>query len=98
MIATDLRRGVEQVSDRGETVFGLTLPGSLLARSDPGMLREVDAVQYGYTRPATATYAAESWVVGYRGNGLCLTATQRPRLRFRVGAPVWTGPVAARVA
>lgn len=81
------------------TAAALYAEARLLARSDRAMLAEIDAVQYGYARPARgACYAAESWVVGYRGNGIGLPATPAPQVRFRVGAPVWTGPRPASVA
>lgn len=81
------------------TAAALYAEARLLARSDPAMLAEIDAVQYGYARPARGNcYAAESWVVGYRGNGIGLSATPAPQVRFRVGAPVWTGPRPASAA
>lgn len=81
------------------TAAALYAEARLLARSDPAMLAEIDAVQYGYARPARGNcYAAESWVVGYRGNGIGLTANPAPQVRFRVGAPVWNGPHPARAA
>ncbi len=84
---------------RGATTpAALYAEARLLARGDRAMLLEIDAVQYGYARPATGGYAAESWVVDYRGNGIGLSATPRPRMRFRVGAPVWTGPIAGKAA
>jgi hypothetical protein len=81
------------------TAAALYAEARLLARSDPAMLAEIDAVQYGYARPARGNcYAAESWVVGYRGNGIGLTANPAPQMRFRVGAPVWNGPHPATAA
>ncbi|WP_066682397.1 hypothetical protein [Sphingomonas sp. CCH9-E2] len=81
------------------TAAALYAEARLLARSDPAMLAEIDAVQYGFARPARGScYAAESWVVGYRGNGVGLSATPAPQVRFRVGAPVWTGPRPASAA
>lgn len=81
------------------TAATLYAEARLLARSDPAMLAEIDAVQYGYARPARGTcYAAESWVVGYKGNGVGLSATPAPQVRFRVGAPAWTGPRPASAA
>ena len=81
------------------TAAALYAEARLLARSDRAMLAEIDAVQYGYARPARGScYAAESWVVGYRGNGIGLTANPAPQVRFRVGAPVWSGPHPAKAA
>ena len=81
------------------TAVALYAEARLLARSDPAMLAEIDAVQYGYARPARGgCYAAESWVVDYRGNGIGLTANPVPQMRFRVGAPVWNGPHPAKAA
>lgn len=81
------------------TAAALYAEARLLARSDPAMLAEIDAVQYGYARPARGgCYAADSWVVDYRGNGIGLSATPAPQVRFRVGAPTWTPPHPARVA
>lgn len=80
------------------TPAALYAEARLLARGDRAMLGEINAVQYGFSRPSTGSYAAESWIVGYRGNGIGLTAAPRPQMRFRVGAPIWAGPVAASVA
>ncbi|WP_337847725.1 hypothetical protein [Sphingomonas sp.] len=81
------------------TAAALYAEARLLARSDPAMLAEIDAVQYGYARPTRgACYAADSWVVGYRGNGIGLSATPAPQVRFRVGAPNWAAPQPVRVA
>ncbi|MEG3182001.1 hypothetical protein [Sphingomonas sp. LT1P40] len=65
----------------------------LLANGDRALLSEINAVQYGYTRPIAGCYVADSWVVAYRGNGIGLTATQPANLRFRIGEPVWNGPM-----
>jgi hypothetical protein len=81
------------------TAAALYAEARLLARSDRAMLAEIDAVQYGYARPARGNcYAADSWVVRYRGNGIGLSATPAAQVRFRVGAPVWTGPRSANAA
>ena len=81
------------------TAAALYAEARLLARNDRAMLAEIDAVQYGYARPARAgCYAADSWVVGYRGNGVGLTANPAPQVRFRVGAPVWNGAHPAKAA
>ncbi len=66
----------------------------LLANGDRALLSEINAVQYGYTRPIAGCYVADSWVVAWQGNGIGLTATTPNNLRFRVGEPVWHGPVA----
>lgn len=65
----------------------------LLAANDRAMLSEIDAVQYGFTRPIAGCYAADSWVVRYQGNGTGLRAAPAPALRFRIGEPVWHGAV-----
>lgn len=65
----------------------------LLAAGDRAMLSEIDAIQYGFTRPIAGGYAADTWVVRYRGNGIGLRAAPAPMLRFRIGEPVWHGAV-----
>lgn len=78
------------------TAAALYAEARLLARSNRTMLAEIDAVQYGYARGSC--YAAESWVIGYKGNGIGLSAIPAPQVRFRVGAPIWTGPRPASAA
>ena len=67
----------------------------LLAAGNRAILMEIDAVQYGYTRPIAGCYAADTWVVRYAGNGIGLRAAAAPNLRFRIGEPVWSGTVRA---
>ena len=67
----------------------------LLAAGNRMILMEIDAVQYGCTRPIAGCYAADTWVVRYTGNGIGLRTAATPSLRFRIGEPVWRGPIKA---
>lgn len=66
----------------------------LLAANDRAVLSEIDAIQYGFTRPIAGCYAADTWVVRHQGNGIGLRAASGPPLRFRIGEPVWHVPSA----
>ncbi|MBX3593707.1 hypothetical protein [Sphingomonas sp.] len=68
----------------------------LIAAGDRAMLQEIDAIQYGYTRPIAGNYVADSWIVRYAGNGIGLSPAKPTNVRFRIGEPVWTAPVAIR--
>lgn len=80
------------------TPAALYAEARLLAAGDRTMLQEIDAVQYGYTRPIAGCYVADSWIVQHQGNGTNLSATPRPNIRLGIGEPVWTAPTTAKVA
>ena len=77
------------------TAPALFAEARLLAAGNRTILMEIDAVQYGRTRPIAGCYAADTWVVRYAGNGIGLRAATAPSLRFRIGEPVWREPIKA---
>lgn len=88
----------EAFSPHSATPISLLAEARIIASGDNRMLAEIDAVQHGRPRPVASCYAADSWVVAWRGNGIGLSATPAPRVAFRIGEPAWTGPFTGKAA
>ena len=83
----------EALAPGAATPPALFAEARLLATGDRAILSEIDAIQYGYTRPIAGCYVAETWVVRYAGNGIGLHPAAAPNLRFRIGEPKWSDAV-----